>query len=75
MLKQDVVNAYAQAHNSGLACAVYIIAALQPLSTMTFTCLQDLPFHIALLTITYMHIMYGGSYVMEDVRITCSRGG
>ena len=36
---------------------------------MTSTSLQDLPFHTALLTINFnsMHIMYVGSYVMEDI--------
>ena len=43
--------------------------------TMTSTRLQYLPFQTALLAINAsIACMYVGSYVMEDIRITCSRG-
>ena len=62
VLKQDVVNAHAQApqfwNAAPCVCCLHNQCPLATLCyTMTSTCLQDLPFHIALLII--------------DVRIAC----
>ena len=61
---------------SSFACAVYIINALEPLSA-TIWCLQELPFHTALLTINgwIACTLLLLCRQLCNGRITCSRGG